>query len=421
MTAFHIAVLYIIFRYLHSFFGTVQAEKGRKLVSCALYLAAVCLVDALPAAMPVKFAADLFFLYLLTQLYHGKQGKKLLAALLVQGMNLFCEALAVYMLYDGKVDGEYGREMYYAIFLLMYVCERVMEKFCIRNIREDTSLKHWDLLIFLPAVSTVVVFVLIASGMENRYAGAAVSAGMICLNLAAFYICDELAGAYMKLRENALVTRQLESYSNQLSVVMKSEEKVRGLRHDLKHHMSEILMLADKGRPREIADYVRNMQAELSGEGEYISSGNADIDSLMNLMLERAKRELGTVRCRVCVPQELDIPAFDWNIILGNLMDNAIEAARKSEDKFLQLKIHYRKGMLFVDIRNSYSGELAKTGDRYLSTKDYDRTDESQVHGLGIRNVGKIVEKYNGNMEINDGDGIFAVRILMYVPIRKTS
>lgn len=419
MIVFHTAVLYIILRYMQCFFDTVRVKKGRDLEAYVLYLAAVCLVDMVPAAMPLKYITDTFFLYLLVQIYHGKQGKKLLAASLIQGMNLFCEVLAVYLLYDCKVDGIYGREMYYITFLLMYVCQRVMEKFCIRNIKQDAALKHWDLLIFLPMISVIVICVLITFDLENKYIGSAVSAGMICLNLIVFYICDELVGTYMQLKESAVVARQLESYSNQLNVVMKSEEKVRGLRHDLKHHLSELLMLAERGRACEIAGYVQNMQADLLSEGEHISSGNAEIDSLVNLMLERAKRELGTVRCHVCVPQELDVSAFDWNIILGNLMDNAIEAAGKSEDKLLQIRIQYQKGMLLIDIRNSYSGRLVKSEDKYLSTKDYDRADASQVHGLGIKNVRRIVEKYDGNMEISDEDGMFAVRILMYVSLKK--
>lgn len=419
MIVFHTAVLYIILRYMQCFFDTVRVKKGRDLEAYVLYLAAVCLVDMVPAAMPLKYIIDTFFLYLLVQIYHGKQGKKLLAASLIQGMNLFCEVLAVYLLYDCKVDGIYGREMYYITFLLMYVCQRVMEKFCIRNIKQDAALKHWDLLIFLPMISVIVICVLITFDLENKYIGSAVSAGMICLNLIVFYICDELVGTYMKLKESAVVARQLESYSNQLNVVMKSEEKVRGLRHDLKHHLSQILMLADKNKTSEIAEYVRSMQEDLLSRGEHISSGNADIDSLVNLMLERAKKELGNVRCRVCVPQELDISGFDWNIILGNLMDNAIDAARQSEDKLLQLKIHYRQGMLFIEIRNSFSGELLKTQEQYLSTKDHDRTDGSQVHGLGIRNVRRIVEKYDGSMEISDRDHIFEVRILLYVSVKK--
>lgn len=418
MLVFHIAAIYIIYRYLHCFFDTVRVKKGGVTAEYLIYLAVVCVVDGLSMTRMTRFLTDTLLLFLLAQMYHGKQGKKLLAATLIQGMNLFCETLAAYLLCDGVVDGSYSSEVYYMIFLFMFLSERVMEKFCIKNIKENTALRHWDLLIFLPVISVIMVFVMITFELQNRFIGSVVSACIICLNLIVFYICDELVGAYVKLKESALVTRQLESYSNQLNVVMRSEERVRGLRHDLKHHLYEIQMMADKGKTNEIKEYVRNMQEDLLGGGEYISSGNTDIDSLVNLLLERAKKELGTVKCHVCVPQELDMSAFDWNIILGNLMDNAIEAARSSADQYLQIKIHYGKGMLFIDIKNSYSGELVKAGDQYLSTKENDRTDDSQVHGVGLKNVRRIVEKYDGSIDICDAGGIFEVRILLYVPVK---
>ena len=262
-----------------------------------------------------------------------------------------------------------------------------------------------------------MVFVMIVFDLHNRYIGSAVSASIICLNLIVFYICDELMGAYVKLKESALAARQLEGYSNQLNVVMRSEERVRGLQHDLKHHLYEIQMMADREKTEEIKDYVRHMQEDLQGDGAYISSGNQDIDSLVNLLLERARRELRTVRCHVCVPQKLDIAAFDWNIILGNLMDNAIEAAKNSADKYLQVTIRYGKGMLYIAIKNTFSGELVKAGEHYLSTKVCAGTEDAPLHGLGLRNVRRIVDKYDGSMELGDKEGIFTVRILMYVTV----
>lgn len=419
MVLLNIAVLYIIYRYMHCFFDTAQVKKIKELTAYGLYFIMGCLTDQITGMLVIRFVVRVVLLILLVQIYTGKQGKKLLAVFLVQGMNLFCEASAVYILYDCRVDGEYGIEMAYIIFLFMYVCERVIEKFGIKNLREDTSLRHWDLLIFLPVISVVVLFVLITSDIGSQYVGASVSVGMILLNLVVFYICDEMVGAYIRLEEGAFVEQQLESYSNQINVIMRSEETVRGLRHDLKNHLSEILMMAEGNRTREIRDYVRNMQQDMTNEKEHVSSGNADIDSLLNLKLEQAKSELGNVRCRVSVPHELDIPAFDWNIILGNLLDNAIRAAKESEEKLLQIRIAYQRGMLLIRVRNSYSGGLVKTGDSYRSTKEYDRTDQTQLHGLGIRNVKRIVEKYQGNMEISDGDGMFDVRILMYVSVRK--
>lgn len=93
------------------------------------------------------------------------------------------------------VDGS-GSEVYYLMFLLMFVCERIIEKFGIRNMRESTALKHWDLLIFLPIITVAVLFIMLSVDIGNRYVGVTVSIGMILLNLIVFYICDELVGAY---------------------------------------------------------------------------------------------------------------------------------------------------------------------------------------------------------------------------------
>ena len=419
MLFLQIASLYIVYRYMHCFFETAKVNRTRELVSYGLYFAAEYLVGRLSDLPVIDVTTSILFLYLLTQIYPGKQGKKLLATFLIQGMNMFCEVAVVFLLNDNGGDGEYGSGSVYIVVLLMFLCERLIEKFGIRNIRERTSLKHWDLLIFLPLISVIIVFVLITSGIDNRYVGVTISVGIILLNLIVFYICDELVGAYIRLEESALVERQLESYSNQLDVLMKSEEKVRGLRHDLKHHLNEILMMADKNRAADIKDYIRNMQMYMTNENKYVSSGNTDIDSLLNLMLNKAKNELRNVKCKVSVPCELDIQAFDWNIILGNLVDNAIRAAKESEEGFLHIKISYQRGILLINIKNSYYGELVKTDDKYISTKEYDRTDSSQLHGLGIKNVKKIVEKYNGSIEIEDEDGVFDVRILMYVAVKQ--
>ena len=401
---------------MHCFFDAAQVKKATELAAYGLYFVTVWLVSSQYSQPFIYFAANMVFVFLLAQIYPGKQGKKLVAAFLLQGMNILCEVAALYLVYDGRGDSP---ERYYLMFLLMFVCERIIEKFGIRNMRESTALKHWDLLIFLPIITVAVLFIMLSADIRNRYVGVTVSIGMILLNLIVFYICDELVGAYTRLEESALVERQLESYSNQLDVIMKSEEKVRGLRHDLKHHLSEILMMADADRTSEIKRYVRDMQVYMTYEREYASSGNTDIDSLINLMLDKAKSELKSVKCKVCVPQELDIPSFDWNIILGNLLDNAIFAARNSGDKFLYMKINYQRGILFIHIKNSYNGALVRADDRYITTKNYDRTDRAQIHGMGIKNVKRIVEKYKGTTEIHDENGIFDVRILMYVSIKK--
>ena len=418
MLLVQIGIGYIVYRYMHCFFDAAQVERKKELISYIIYFAAGYLISLFDDTFLINVAANSVLIYLLAQIYMGKQGKKLLAACLIIGMNMLCAAAASFLLYDYRLDGGYSTEEWYISFLLMFLCERIVEKFSIKNMREEYSFRNWDLLIFLPVISVLILFVLIASGMDNRFVGITISIGLVLLNLIVFYICDELVGAYIRLEENAIVERQLESYSNQLDVLMKSEERVRGLRHDLKHHLNEIMMMAEGNRPEDIKAYIQNMQMYMTNEKEYASSGNADIDSLLNLMLDKAKSELRDVRCKVSVPCELDISSFDWNIILGNLLDNAIRAAKDSEEGFLYLKIAYQRGMVLIHIKNSYRGKLLKADGKYLSTKDYDRTDTSQIHGMGIRNVEKIAEKYNGSIEINDEACLFDVKIILYAAVK---
>lgn len=412
-----ILFLYIIYRYMHCFFDVSGVRKSKELLAYGLYLAAAGLIrDLLGLPYIVRsFMVDVLSVYLLSQIYPGKQGKKLLATALVCSMNTFCKVVAFYALGDLALSAWEADESRYIAVLLCYICQRIIEKSGIKNMREDISLKHWDLLIFLPSICVLSLIALVVSGIDERYVVVTVGVGMILLNLIVFYICDEMVGAYTKLEERALVERQLESYSRQLELVMRSEEKVRGLRHDLKHHLGEILMMAEGKRSDDIKEYIKNMQLYMTNEDEYVSSGNADIDSLINLMLNKAKKELGNVSCKVSVPQGLDIPPFDWNIIMGNLLDNAIHAARGSDAELLQVRINYQRGVLFINVKNSYQGTLVKTTERYLSTKAYDRADSLQAHGIGLDNVRKIVEKYNGSMEISDADGMFDVGIMMYV------
>lgn len=99
------------------------------------------------------------------------------------------------------------------------------------------------------------------------------------------------------------------------------------------------------------------------------------------------------------------------NIILGNLLENAIEAARQTEEKKLTVAIKEEKGVLKIHIENSYNGTLIQKGTRLLTTKK-----EKELHGLGLGSVENVVQKYHGEMEIEKEKNMFSVRVLLYLP-----
>lgn len=351
-------ILYIFYKYMHYFLCTEKIQYVKEISIYLLMLLWILFVNPL---LPKHLESLSVFLiiFLLTWQYKAQFIKKLSLTLLIYGTYVLCEMLIGYLLviFDPNMRVDTYRAAHTIMMLLfMYVFEQIAE----------------------------------------------------------------LIGAYVKkariaAAENESAKRQLAGYSNQMDVMKISEKKVRGLRHDLKHHLNELMLLAERGEAAPIKEYIRSMDDFMTYSGEYVSSGNMDIDSLLNLMLDAAKNELGNVSCRVSIPKELAIEPFDLNVILGNLLDNAILAAKQTQEKYLKVRISYKTGMLLIQIENSYAGRLIKEGSRYISTKE----DNTITHGMGIENVRAVVEKYDGDLEIRDENQLFRIKAVLYVSEKK--
>ena len=209
--------------------------------------------------------------------------------------------------------------------------------------------------------------------------------------------------------ENDVLRQKIQNYSNQMEIMLQGEEKVKALRHDMKHHMSELKLMAMKHENKAIQKYIDDMEEFIENPNEIVSSGNVEIDSMLNYMLQRAKKELRVVNVKMQIPAAVS-HFFDLNVILGNLLENAIEAAMKTEEKQLDIDIKLKQGVMRIKIENSFSGRIKKGRQGLLTTKE-----KKEQHGIGLSNVRKIVEKYNGIMEICPSDNIFCVKLILYM------
>ncbi len=359
---------------------------------------------------PANIAANLLMIYLLTQLYAGEQKKKILVSILIYGINMACDILSVYSFSNYTVGKDYNEIAAYVTVLLICLCEFIVERFLIKKKGTAFTPPYWNILMLIPIISIAILFILMMHNLNDRMLLVLVSAGILLINMLIFYLYNALLDACLKSEENALFERQIASYANQLDVLIQSEEKISALRHDLKHHLIELSIMAEKENCHGIADYVQNMGAFIENKNQYSNSGNREVDSILNYMLNRAQKTLERVEYKINIPQEIHIQTFDLNIILGNLLENAISAAGSSKDKWLSVFIRYEKGMLFINIRNSYEGSIRKQGNGYLTTKK-----DAGKHGIGLQNVKRAVDNYHGNMEISDSDHIFDVKVMLYI------
>ena len=406
--------LYLMKRFMTVFFGPDVKDKRKEWILYGLFYALLGVTFAFFSYPPLTTLINLVMLYIISQLYEGSQKKKILVTFLVYSICMVCEVLVMYSFSMYVRESELQIIISFITVLLVSVCEFVIERFLVRHSGEY-SIPHCDILILVPLISIALLLSLVMSGLKQRTVFIAVSLVLLLINLLIFYLCDVLTETFSDLEEMLMFERLAAGYANQRTVMIQSEEKVRSLRHDMKHHLNELIFLAEKNGVAEITDYILNMKDYMNNPNEYISSGNKGVDSLLNYMLQEAEHVLDKVDYKISVPKELGISSFDMNVIVGNLLDNAIYAASRSKDKWLSVILSYEKGVLFIRIQNSYNGTARKKGEAYATVEK-----ERQGHGIGLQNVKKAVENYCGNMQISDADNLFDVKVMLYTLQKKS-
>lgn len=328
-------------------------------------------------------------------------------------VNCGCDVAATSLFVNYRDEGAYNQIYAVISFFLIFMCELVIEK--IITIHKDAEDAQNISLVLMPICSIIVITLLVYTDTCTDIGLTIVSIGLLIANFLMLYLYNLLLHSISQQYEMEMLKTQLQAYANQLNVVLRGEEKIKALRHDIKHHLSELMLLANKHDVAEIQKYIDEMNSFLKNPNEIVSSGNLEIDSVLNFMLQKAEKELKTVDIKVMLPEKVR-HSFDINVMLGNLLENAIKAAGKTENKYLSVHIKLKRGILKVKIENSFESS-------YILRKEQNRKDTilkttkpfTKQHGIGLKNVKKIVEKYNGTMAVTAQKGIFCVNLLLYM------
>jgi sensor histidine kinase regulating citrate/malate metabolism len=213
-----------------------------------------------------------------------------------------------------------------------------------------------------------------------------------------------------KQADAQLKEMEKEYYYTQCKLMQESVEQVKSIRHDLKIHLATIKGYAADINADEITNYLNNLLGEIHDSETYSNTGNITFDSIINFKLSHAGQD--NIKADLCllIPPALEIEMADIVTIIGNLLDNALEAIAKAEEKWLKLDIEYSKGGLFIKLENTFNGEITYAEDekRILSNKN------SDSHGYGLKNINKSVEKYDGYMKITHEGNIFSTVVFLY-------
>ena len=210
-----------------------------------------------------------------------------------------------------------------------------------------------------------------------------------------------------------MVDRRIEQYQSEMiekhcEEVQNIYKTMRGWRHDYHNHIQTLLALCgDEERTKE---YLYKLNDDLTQVDTVIKTGNVMVDAILNSKLSLIASKNIQVNAKAHVPENLGISEIDLCTIIGNLLDNALEACmqqNEEEERFIRVNIGILKEQLYIAVHNSSKGALRKNKGRYLSTK------KETGHGFGLMRVDSIVEKHQGFLNRQDEDGVFATEILL--------
>lgn len=262
------------------------------------------------------------------------------------------------------------------------------------------------LLIFITSMQLELLYL-----MENRYRifMFVLSNILLFANLANFLAFDYI----FDISEKNLIYRSM-SIKNELDKkyydkIISDYENRRKFYHDINNCLSAIARLMKNKDTKEIESIISEIGIKVKDFNKVLFCKNNTLNAVLTDKIGKCT-DLKIDNFNIDVAYTVDfkgISDLDIIIIVGNLLDNAIEASENIENPEIDFVAYNFNNSVIIDVKNRYNG-INKVGDRFVSTKS-----DSIHHGIGLNNVINTVKKYDGNIQIKTDQNIFHVSIIM--------
>ena len=214
-----------------------------------------------------------------------------------------------------------------------------------------------------------------------------------------------------KVYKRQMAEEQNKYFNRQLDTMKEALNNYEVLRHDFRNKLVPLYQEATTGNSSEKLVSMLEELAEIHESNEqYATSGNTTVDSIINFKLHSAY-DLGIkAKVKIQIPSDLALPTFDITNILGNILDNALEAVATCDDKWLDLNLQYTKGHLMITATNSFDGQIKTVRGQIVTRK----VDEHNRHGLGLKSIQEVAKKYDGGMKIDYDNEQFRIKVVLF-------
>lgn len=266
--------------------------------------------------------------------------------------------------------------------LLFYTVMFLMNVFCVKQIQED----YERLGILLPVMT-----------------------GIFVLNICSFFYFTVAARREKALQEMDRLNQKREMELAVYRSKKEWSERQSRKNHDYKNQLQVISRMLETGQVEEVQAYIHKLTGSLIREADYINTNHSAVNAVLNIKYREAKEKGIVLNIKCSDLSQVAVDESDLVVLLGNLLDNAIEACSCGEDSpYIQFKMIQEERQLFLSTKNRSKNSLAMKDGRVVSTKK-----DSESHGIGTVNIEAIAQKYGGVFALRkEGAYVKAVVVL---------
>lgn len=361
------------------------------------------------------------FLYSL--LFKGSVKYKSFISILLISLESLSELFAMYaIMFFAKItaqfalqDGPFRLVGIVTSDIIFLVLSRVLSMAKNRK-RFDIPTLYWIVLLIIPALSiimmnTVFVYISMVKTISFRVLSYISDVSILFINFTILYLFNKLIEDFNMKTHYKLLEQQIGYQSSHYKDLEASSRKIRVLRHDIKNHLQCLNELIASGNIYEAQNYIKSVADVLTVKSCVIATGNSALDSILNAKIMFINEKHINFNYTIEIPNKIKMEPVDVCVLFGNSLDNAIEACDRIANgtKNISMIISYRNNSLIYSLSNSTNGHLVKSGRFFKTSKN-----NYGEHGLGLSNIERTVEKYNGVLNVQHEDNMFKLSSVLY-------
>lgn len=288
------------------------------------------------------------------------------------------------------------------LVLTVFIVRKVFSRKCTLKIKYLLLLFVSSLILMIVSVS--ISFLEMKSNNSNRALSAAFFVIMFILMLFIFFGTFRLSEYYDKIHELEMITMKNIMLEQSINESKQSFELMRTSLHDYKHNIVNLTVLAENNDINGIKEYLYQQNDYLSKSLFYYKTGNDIVDAMLYIKQKTAEANRIPFLITANIPSSCPVTSEHFSSILGNLIDNALEASQSEDEPYIEVKMAEMGNYFWIVVKNKCT-----IPNLSLVTQKKDK----HIHGIGLNSVKHTVKKYDGDIYINSDNDVFEIRIMI--------